>query len=182
MQDTPTRAEVSSHDVMISYKSDDQEVALKIRDHLEKAGIRCWMAPASVQPEENYQIAIGNAIKICRAVVLVFSGVTEESKDVKQEMTIAFQLGKPIIPFRIAHAEPGELVYVLANKHWLEAIPPGTAHFVRLEERILSILNRKPSGHETPRQNVHLWARFRKLPLRFQGGAYVCNYSTFGIF
>jgi len=152
------------HDVMISYKTEDREVAYKMRDHLEKAGIRCWIAPASVQPGENYEVAIGNAIKRCAAVVLVFSGVTEQSKDVKQEMSLAFKLGKPIIPFRIAHVEPDDLVYVLANKHWLDAVPPGPAHYLKLEERLKSILDEPPSDAGRRRPKVTYRDRLRGVP------------------
>lgn len=147
-----------SQEVMISYKNEDKEVAFQIRNHLEAAGISCWIAPDCILLGDSYEVAVGKAIKACRAVVLVYSKVTEQSREVRQEMSMAFHVGKPIIPFQIADVEPDELFYVLASKHRLDAIPPRPAHYEQLVDRLRIILAQKgsPPAHS---QRKPPWAR-----------------------
>lgn len=44
--------------VFISYKSEQKEIALKIKDILEENGISCWMAPESIPVGSNYAAEI----------------------------------------------------------------------------------------------------------------------------
>jgi TIR domain-containing protein len=57
--------------VFISYASHDAPVATIIVEHLEKHGLRCWMAPRDVRPGTVYADAIVRAINEARAMVVV---------------------------------------------------------------------------------------------------------------
>jgi len=159
-------------DVMISYKVDDKKVAFRIRDHLEEAGISCWIAPDCILVGENYQVAVGRAIRACGAVVLVYSDVTEQSREVCQEISMAFRVEKPIIPFQIAKVEPEELGYVLAGKHRLEAIPLKPAHYGQLVDLLGLVLTR---GGPRPRRRRRRRFRIRDM-LRIPMWAYLCAF------
>jgi outer membrane protein OmpA-like peptidoglycan-associated protein len=111
-----------AHDVFISYASENQDDALKVRKGLETGGIRCWMAPRDIPLGEPYGKAIFDAIDATQAMVVVFSGKTSDSPHVATEADRAFNKGKRIILFRLEDVEPSEhLAYVSQIGHWLDA-------------------------------------------------------------
>ena len=103
-----------AHDVFISYSSLDQAVANAICAALEAQEIRCWIAPRDVLPGTEYGEAIVNAIKDCRAMVLVFSAHANESPQIRREVERAVSKGKIILPFRIENILPsGSMDYFM---------------------------------------------------------------------
>jgi hypothetical protein len=110
--------------VFISYASEDATAAFEIVAELESRDIPCWIAPRDVRPGRQYRAEIVEAIRKCRAVVLVFSARCNKSEHVGRELTLASDLPKDIIPIRIESAKPeGELEYTLAGKQWIDGFP-----------------------------------------------------------
>ena len=62
-----------THDVFVSYASQDVPVADAIVAALEKNGLKCWIAPRDVKPGTVYADAIIRAINEAKALVLVLS-------------------------------------------------------------------------------------------------------------
>ena len=62
-----------NHDVFISYSSNDKVAANAICHNLEQNGIRCWIAPRDIPPDEEYGDLIDEAIKQSFVVVVIFS-------------------------------------------------------------------------------------------------------------
>jgi len=62
-----------AHDVFLSHASPDRTAALAVLEGLERAGIRCWIAPRDVQPGTEYGQQIVDAVKSCRVFLVVFS-------------------------------------------------------------------------------------------------------------
>jgi hypothetical protein len=89
----------SSHDVFVSYASQDTAVANSIVESLEGQGLKCWIAPRDVKPGAQYADAIVRAINETRAVVLVMSGSAVDSAHVA--LAIEGAASKHIIAFRI---------------------------------------------------------------------------------
>lgn len=114
-----------AHDVFISHSTQDKVAADAICHGLEAEGVRCWIAPRDVTPGADWQQAIMDAISACKAVVLVFSAHTNQSENVKKEISAAFDANAVVIPFRIEDVLPeGSLKYHLIGVHWLNAFPP----------------------------------------------------------
>ncbi|MBR2760780.1 MAG: toll/interleukin-1 receptor domain-containing protein [Solobacterium sp.] len=90
-----------SADVFISYKSDEEEYARKIRSVLEQNGISCWMAPDSIPVGSNYMKQIPLAIDGCRAMIVLISEKSQNSVWVKNEFSQAVTKNKLIIPYVI---------------------------------------------------------------------------------
>ena len=112
------------HDVFISYSSQDMEAAQAICHVLEQNEIRCWMAPRNIPPGSDYGDVIEEAIKACRAVVVLFSETAAASQWVKGELNIAFEEQKTIIPFRLDETPLKGQNRVMLNKtHWIDAYP-----------------------------------------------------------
>jgi hypothetical protein len=131
-----------THDVFISYSSKDKPIADGICANLEAAGTRCWIAPRDIHPGEDWPTAITTAITHSRVMVLVFSADSNSSKQVGNEISLAFNNNLIIIPFKIENIEPEPgKQYYLGRTHWLEAMNPPTAEQIQiLVERVRVIV------------------------------------------
>ena len=136
-----------THDVFISYSSQDKPTADAVCAIMERQGIRCWIAPRDVLPGEQWAGSILRAIAKARVVVLVFSAASNTSPQVLREIERAVHNGTAIIPFRIEDVPFNEsLEFFISTPHWLDALtPPLEAHAQRLAESVRSLLNQTPA-------------------------------------
>jgi TIR domain len=134
-----------SHDVFISYAHDDRPTADAACAIIEKAGIRCWIAPRDIAPGMDYASALSEALDRCKALVLIFSGRANESPHIRREVERAVSRGIPLIPVRIENIEPSAaLRYFVGSVHWLDALtPPLEQHFANLAATLGMILKRR---------------------------------------
>ena len=93
------------HDVFISYSSKNKNIADAIVADLEQNNIKCWYAPRDIYPGEDWAGAIKNAIGSTKIFVLVFTDESNRSHQVTNEVTLAVNGGKIIIPFRLSGFE-----------------------------------------------------------------------------
>ena len=108
--------------IFISYSSKELDIALKVCEFLENNNFKCWIAPRNVEAGGNYATQIVNAIKKCDLLVLLASENTNNSGHVSNEVSIAFDNKKIIIPFKIQDfVFSDECLYFLGRKHWIEA-------------------------------------------------------------
>jgi len=123
-----------AHDVFLSHASPDRAAALAVLEGLERAGIRCWIAPRDVQPGTEYGQQIVDAVKSCRVFLVVFSEHANSSPHVRREVERAVSLDRSIVPFRVADVVPtGAMEYCLGGTHWFDAFtPPLAPHVVKL--------------------------------------------------
>jgi hypothetical protein len=137
------------HDVFISYSSKDKLVADRVCHALEEQGERCWIAPRDIPYGADWQEAIMGALGEAGAMVLVFTGNTNESAHVRREVSAALEAGAIVIPLRTEEATPqGALRYNLINLHWLDAIsPPLEAHIAEL---IVTLKRLRAAPEEAP--------------------------------
>jgi hypothetical protein len=128
--------------VFISHSSKDRPIADAICNHLESAGIRCWIAPRDIAFGADWTEGILRGIDSCRVFVLVFSENANDSEHVRREVAKAFSLGLAVIPFRTEPVSPNRsLGYFLETVHWLDAItPPLQNHFRALTDQVKQLL------------------------------------------
>jgi TolB-like protein len=113
-------------DVFISYASPDLAVAERICEGLERAGVKCWIAPRDVVAGELYSAAIVHAIDATKAIVLVLSENGAASPHVLREVERASSKRHPVISIRLDRAPlPEALEYFLNTSHWLDASTVG---------------------------------------------------------
>lgn len=93
------------HDVFISYKSEEYDDALWIRETLEENGFSCWMAPKNIPGGSSYAEEIPTAIQGCKVFVLVLSTRAQVSRWVKRELDTALNAGKIVLPFMLERFE-----------------------------------------------------------------------------
>jgi hypothetical protein len=125
-----------AHDAFISYASEDQTIADKIRTSLAASGLKSWMAPYDITPGQSYAAAITGAIKESRVFILIFSAHANESEHVPREVERAVHLGIPIVPVRIEQVAPSSsMEHFIAMVQWLDTSkPPQKQELDRLSE------------------------------------------------
>ena len=90
---------MAGHHVFISYKVEEFDQALWVKNHLEENGISCWMAPMSIRGGMSYAQEIPKAIADSSIFVLILSEKAQASKWVPRELDQAINCGKVILPF-----------------------------------------------------------------------------------
>ena len=148
-----TKSSIRSHQVFISYSSKDKVVADGAKHALEAQGIRCWKAPDDILPGDDWAESIADIIPKVKAMVLIWSEASQDSKEVKKELTLAMRSGVTLIPFRIEDIQPkGAFGYHFANLHWLDAFDvPHEIAFSALVNRVspaLGIFEQEPREDE----------------------------------
>lgn len=86
------------HDVFISYKSEDEALAMRVRAVLEANGVPCWIAARNIQPGANYAVDIPAAIESASVFVLVLTEQAQESPWILKELDSAIASRKLILP------------------------------------------------------------------------------------
>ena len=142
-----------AHDLFISHSAQNREVADAVCTALEKAGIRCWVAPRDVRPGRTFPGEITRAIQQSKVMLLIFSSHSNNSEQVLREVQLATDARLPIVRFRIEDvALTDDLRYFLSSPHWLDALtPPLSNHIARLEVAIKELLG---SSTEVSGKNV----------------------------
>ena len=142
-----------NHDVFISYSSKNSAAAQAICHELEDNNIKCWMAPRDIPVGAKYASVITQAIKECKAVVLVFSEYSAISPWVESEINIAFSNRRPIVPYKIDTTpleNYDEFYLMLNNRHWIEAYPDFKTRFANLVTVISNLVGAKTSNVTKP--------------------------------
>lgn len=130
------------HDVFISYSHEDANIADAICNRLESSGIRCWYAPRNIQPGHEWAEEIIDALGRSKIMILVFTDSSNDSTQVKREVSTAISNGVTIIPFKCTESQPtGSMQYYLSTLHWLDAMTdPLEASIAKLNEECHRIL------------------------------------------
>ena len=114
--------------IFISYKSEQYNIARRIRQFLEEKRYPCWMAPESIPAGNSYMHEIPIAIRSCDVFLLVISAESQRSQWVQKEIDRAVKFDKHIIPFHVDDSELTDAIdFVLSNNQRIEA-------YGRLEE------------------------------------------------
>ena len=132
-----------AHDVFLSYSSKDKAIADTIVVAMESNQIRCWYAPRDIKPSEDWGKAITKAIEECKVFLIIFSGNSNQSQRVLDEVNLAISQQAVILPFRIENLEPeGAMKLHLSSRHWLDAYEPSwQAHIKKLIKDISANLD-----------------------------------------
>ncbi|TPG11110.1 toll/interleukin-1 receptor domain-containing protein [Rhodanobacter glycinis] len=134
-----------AHDLFVSYSQPDREAAFTLVQRLEARGISVWIAPRDVSPAADWAAEIIDAISSARLMVLVFSGSSNDSGQVRREVERAVHKQLPILPFRIEDVLPSRsLEYFLSAQHWMDAFPPPLQPHI---DRLCDYLDTTMGGH-----------------------------------
>lgn len=152
-----------NHDVFISYSSQDMEAAQAICHVLEQNEIRCWMAPRNIPPGSDYGDVIDDAIKSCKAVVILYSEKAASSPWVTGELNVAFEEQKTIIPFRLDKTPlKGQTRVMLNQRHWIDAYPDYKTKFNDLVKAVALAVGKDVHLDPTPVKSSEHLKKYKK--------------------
>ena len=108
--------------VFISYSNQDRAFADLLLNYIENdLKIPCWIAYRDLIGGTIYSEGIDDAINQVECVLLLFSENSNKSQHVKNELELAMNANKIVIPCKLDDFAPeGQFSYYLKNKHWLE--------------------------------------------------------------
>lgn len=106
--------------VFISHSSSDGELAAHVATYLERRGIACWYTPRDVDPAQDWDQAILEAIEESSAMLLLFSGSADGSRHVRREVHLADNAKKFLLTLRIEDVQPDRLSYFLNLSQWID--------------------------------------------------------------
>lgn len=115
-----------AYDVFISYSRKDKDIAVTVRDNLQKKGVSCWIDSRDISLAcDDWGDELAKALDESKLMVLIFSSNTNESVHVKDEVLMAATRKMPIITFRIEDEMPlGSLEKQLLRRQWFDALDP----------------------------------------------------------
>lgn len=111
--------------IFISYQSGQLPLAQALVGQLEARGVHAWYAHRDIPPGAVWDEAIMDAIVACDAFVLLFSDGSDGSLQVKREVMLAEEEGKPVFWLKTDAAQPRKLRYYLIARQWAEWDPAG---------------------------------------------------------
>jgi len=159
--------------VLISYAREDIEIARKLRDDLEKAGIKTWLDKEDLLPGQKWRDVISREIRESSYfIALLSSGSLSKHGFVQSELRKALDALKEfpsdqifVIPVRIDDCKPQD--EQLQNLHWADLFPS----YEEGLKKILRVLLQDHQIHEGKEQihekedtapNKHNEANFKK--------------------
>jgi hypothetical protein len=157
--------DMGQHDVFICFSSKDEEIARRVVQFLEARAVRCWISARDVEPGQNYQESIVHALEAARIIVFLFSEHSNQSGEIKKELSLGASSKIAVIPLRLSNINPsGALRYELATTQWVDFFPDRELALGRLSERINSIL-RGPAGVEESVEPIQALPRKAAAPI-----------------
>ena len=138
----PQKRDYSSH-IFISYSTRNYEIANAVCHYLEENGFKCWIAPRDISRGEIYVDQIFDAVMSAALIVLIGSYDSCKSKYVNNEIELAFNHDKFIVPFWIDDSLPkNEMEFYLKTIQLLQAYPRPEEHLDELLKVVKNIYDR----------------------------------------
>lgn len=152
--------------VFISYASADRERVLVIVGALRDAGVMCWLDQHDIAGGANWGGSIAGAIEGCAALVLMSSQASLASRNVRQEIALAWRHEKPLVPLLLDTTPvPNDIAYWLATAQWVEALDHPVETWLPKVTQALSALTRAADAAMTmPAQPATRPAPLTNLP------------------
>src|SRR5882724_4825119 len=103
---------MANHEIFVCFSSKDEAAARRVVSFLEGRGVRCWISARDVEPGQNYQESIVQALEAAKAIVFLFSENSNKSGEIKKELSLGSSESIAVIPLRLAPVLPsGALRY-----------------------------------------------------------------------
>ncbi len=150
--------------VFVSYASADRARVLPLVDALARAGVPVWIDREGTHGGESYAPLIASAISRAAAFILMASALSLDSRNVKQEIAVAWEYERPYLPLLLEPvAIPDDVRYWLTAAQWVEVLGRPEGDWTPRVLAALRPLGIAPDlqGHE----EIRLAGRERELAL-----------------
>jgi len=136
--------------IFISFASKDVKMAMTLCTALENRGYKCWISARDIQPGENFQVAIVQAIRHAKIMLLVFTANSNASEEMTKELALASQQKMIVIPLRVEDVTPSDaFAYEFATRQWIDFFADWEFAIEQLSRRIANALRERGQGLET---------------------------------
>jgi len=109
--------------IFVSYGSGDRARVLPIVDALQRAGVRVWVDQAAIAGGTVYGPEIVAGVRGSAVLALMCSAAALASRNVRQEVLLAWKHGRPYLPLRLEPvAIPEDLQYWLDGAQWVDVL------------------------------------------------------------
>lgn len=110
-------------DVVVSYSSHDRQRVVQIVEYLESMGVNIWRDDNEILGGKSYGPEIVSAIRQSKVLLLMCSNASMASKNVKQEIQIAWNYGVSYLPLLLEQiCYPEQVEYWLTGWEWIEIL------------------------------------------------------------
>ena len=114
---------------------------------LEEAGIRAWLDLHAIDGGLSYGPEIVAGIQHAHAVILMCSAAALRSRNVRQEIHLAWRYARPYLPLLLEPVTfPDEIAYWLEGAQWIEVLDHSTQQWLPRVLRALSRVGVTPTG------------------------------------
>jgi hypothetical protein len=84
--------------VFVSYAREDADFVLPLAQALLRSGVDLWVDQLRINPADNWDKSIDDALYDCAKLLLFLSPAAVASSEVLSELRVAFNEGKPVVP------------------------------------------------------------------------------------
>lgn len=88
----------SQSGVYINYNQIDDLFALELDTEIRQHNVNVWMDQIDIEPDQDWDYAVSNALNRCGVMILVLSPHAVEDEQLQQEATAFLESGKVVIP------------------------------------------------------------------------------------
>ena len=164
MADAADRPGLNQPYLFVSYASADRDRVMPLVDVLVRAGVPVWIDREEIHGGANYGREIGEAIKDAAAFVLMASSLSLASRNVKQEIAVAWEYERPYLPLLLEPVTiPDEVKYWLTAAQWIEVLDKPEAAWLPQVLTALAPLGIAPAP--PPPEAIRLAGREKELAL-----------------
>ena len=105
--------------VFVAYARQDAAVVQQVVTGLERAGVKTWLDVDELRPGQQWDAAIGEALRSAIGILVFVSPASMQSAFVRRELQAAAQgTGFLIIPVILEHTD--DLPFVLQTRQWID--------------------------------------------------------------
>lgn len=138
------------YDIFISYRRSDREVVAAVVRRLEERGVGVWY-DADIEGGADWRDKIVEALTESDMLAIFFSEDCNNSRQLKKELAVADNLGKPVVPILIENTQPrGAYLYELADRNWIQAFPNPMEKIEELVEHLATLAGKTEGGLAGP--------------------------------
>lgn len=160
--ETTELKQLATHnDLFISYAHADIERARRVRQALERHGLRCWMDEWRLEAGSDWRNDIGQGILAASAVVFLASPASLASDWCAKELQLATQHGRLVVPVwlvRTALADSATVRAFLRGRRFLDLTAAPGAAFVaasaQLARKCRGIVAMVERGYRLPARSA----------------------------
>ena len=134
------------YDIFISYRRTDRELVASVVRRLEARGVGVWY-DAEIDGGADWREIIVEALTNSDMLAIFFSEECNNSRQLKKELAVADNLGKPVVPILIENTQPrGAYLYELADRNWIQAWPDPMDRVDELVEHLATLAGKSDGG------------------------------------